>query len=127
MKKNAKDNKPIVKTKEEKALFDRLFQEPLFLPNKNGNPVPIKKVRIKKNFGNAEPLKEKINQWVDLGKNHHVLIYKDKNDNLKEEVVTFWTAVERKRQGALVVQLPNDGKEIVTTLQINDMFLSVSL
>ena len=123
LKKNAKDNKPIVKTKEEKALFDRLFQEPLFLPNKNGNPVPIKKVRIKKNFGNAEPLKEKINQWVDLGKNHHVLIYKDKNDNLKEEVVTFWTAVERKRQGALVVQLPNDGKEIVTTLQINDMFL----
>ena len=51
------------------------------------------------------------------------LIYKDEAGNLKESIVTFWTAVERKRQGQAVVQLPEDGKEIVTTLQINDMFL----
>jgi CRISPR-associated endonuclease Csn1 len=42
---------------------------------------------------------------------------------LKEDVVTFWTVVERKRQGFPVYQLPSDGKEIVTTLHINDMFL----
>jgi CRISPR-associated endonuclease Csn1 len=51
------------------------------------------------------------------------LIYKDKNENLKEEVVTFWTVVERKRQGLPVYQLPNDGAAIITTLHINDMFL----
>tara|TARA_R110002050_G_scaffold217492_1_gene353528 strand:- start:4996 stop:8370 length:3375 start_codon:yes stop_codon:yes gene_type:complete len=98
-------------------------QPQIFLPNRNGNPVPIKKVRIKENIGGAERLKENVNQYVNPRNNHHVLIYKDINDNLKEEVVTFWTAVERKRQKQSVYQLPKDGKEIVTTLQINDLFL----
>ena len=64
-----------------------------------------------------------MNQWVDLGKNHHVLVYKDIKGSLKEDVVTFWTAVERKKQGQNVCQLPKGGKEIVNTLQINDLFL----
>ena len=68
-------------------------------------------------------MKENINQYVNPRNNHHVLIYKDLQGNLNEEVVTFWTAVERKRQKQAVFQLPPNGKEIVTTLQINDMFL----
>ncbi|WP_405566971.1 type II CRISPR RNA-guided endonuclease Cas9 [Polaribacter sp. Asnod6-C07] len=98
-------------------------QPQIFLPNRNGNPVPIKKVRIKENIGGAENLKENTNQYVNPRNNHHILIYKNRKNQLKEEVVTFWTAVERKRQGQAVYQLPKDGKEIVTTLQINDMFL----
>jgi CRISPR-associated endonuclease Csn1 len=98
-------------------------QPQMFLPNKNGAPVPIKKVRIKENIGGAERLKEDINQYVNPRNNHHVLIYKDENDNLKEDVVTFWTVVERKRKGFPVYQLPADGKEIITTMHINDMFL----
>jgi len=98
-------------------------QPKIFLPNKNGNPVPILKVRLKENIGGAEKLKENVNQWVNPRKNHHVLIYKDSNENLKEDVVTFWTVVERKRKGYPIYQLPSDGKEIVTTLHINDMFL----
>lgn len=86
-------------------------------------PVPIKKVRIKKVLGKAERVNDKIKQFVDPNKNHHVLIYKDEKGNLKEEVVTFWTVVERKRTGQLAYQLPLGGKEIVTTLHINDMFL----
>ncbi|WGK94399.1 MULTISPECIES: type II CRISPR RNA-guided endonuclease Cas9 [Flavobacterium] len=86
-------------------------------------PVPIKKVRIKKVLGKAERVNDKINQFVDPNKNHHVLIYKDEKGNLKEDVVTFWTVVERKRTGQAAYQLPVDGKEIVTTLHINDMFL----
>jgi CRISPR-associated endonuclease Csn1 len=122
---NEKDRKPIVKSKEEKKLFEQLFNEPLFLTNRNGADVPIKKIRIKKNFGNAVALDDKEKQWVDLGKNHHVLIYKDEKGELKEEVVTFWTAVERKKQKQDVVQLPPKDKngEIITTLQINDTFL----
>lgn len=95
----------------------------IFLPNKNGDPVPILKVRMKENIGGAEQLKENLNQWVNPRNNHHVVIYKDDKGTLKEEVVTFWTVVERKRQGFPVYQLPEDGKEIVTTLHINDMFL----
>lgn len=98
-------------------------QPQIFLPNKNGSPVPILKVRMKENIGGAEKLKENVNQWVNPRNNHHVLIYKDEKGNLKEEVVTFWTVVERKRTGQSAYQLPIDGKEIITTLHINDMFL----
>ena len=95
----------------------------IFLPNKNGDPVPILKVRMKENIGGAEQLKDDLNQWVNPRNNHHVLIYKDEKGNLKEEVVTFWTVVERKRKGFPTYQLPSDGIEIITTLHINDMFL----
>lgn len=98
-------------------------QPQIFLPNQNGAPVPILKVRVKENIGGAEKLKTNVNQWVNPRNNHHVLIYKDEKGNLKEEVVTFWTVVERKRTGQAVYQLPLDGKEMVTTLHINDMFL----
>lgn len=98
-------------------------QPQIFLPNKNGEPVPVLKVRMKENIGGAEKLKDNVNQWVNPRNNHHVLIYKDDKGNLKEEVVTFWTVVERKRQGFPAYQLPIDGKEIMTTLHINDMFL----
>ena len=98
-------------------------QAQIFLPNKNGAAVPIMKVRMKESIGRAERLKEDINQYVNPRNNHHVLIYKDEKGNLKEEVVTFWTVVERKRQKQEVYQIPADGTEIVTTLQINDMFL----
>lgn len=98
-------------------------QPQIFLPNKNGDPVPILKIRMKENIGGAEKLKSDVNQWVNPRNNHHVLIYKDEKGNLKEEVVTFWTVVERKRTRQSAYQLPADGKEIVTTLHINDMFL----
>lgn len=98
-------------------------QPQIFLPNKNGEPVPILKVRVKENIGGAEKLKQDVNQWVNPRNNHHVLIYKDGKGNLKEEVVTFWTVVERKRTGESAHKLPMDGEEIVTTLHINDMFL----
>ena len=95
----------------------------IFLPNKNGLPVPIKKVRIRENIGGAEKLKENTNQYVNPRSNHHVLIYKDIEGDLKEDVVTFWTAVERKKQGLDVFQLPKEGNEIINSLQINDFFL----
>src|SRR5690554_492740 len=115
-----------------------LKENPFFMPNEGRRykklnkiepldferkPVPIKKVRVKKVLGKAERLNDDIKQYVDPQNNHHVLIYKDAEGNLKEDVVTFWTVVERKRKGFPVYQLPPDGSEIVTTMQINDMFL----
>lgn len=98
-------------------------QPQIFLPNKNGDSIPILKVRIRENIGGAVKLGDEMNQWVNPGNNHHVLIYRDDKGNLKEEVVTFWTVVERKRTGQSAYQLPANGKELVTTLHINDMFL----
>jgi len=104
-------------------------QPQIFLPNKNGNPIPVRKVRIHENIGGAEQLHDDINGYVNPRNNHHVLIYRDEEGNLKEQVVTFWTAVERKKQGDPVFQLPPpeygkpEPKEIVTTMQINDLFL----
>lgn len=95
----------------------------LFLPNKRGDKVPIKKVRTKEVFSNAAQLKSNLNQYVNPRNNHHVLIYKDYDGNLKEDVVQFWTVVERKLKGQEIYQLPSDGKEIVTSLEINDMFI----
>jgi CRISPR-associated endonuclease Csn1 len=95
------------------------------LPNKKGDRVPIKKVRVRENLGNTEMLKpsENTNQYVNPRNNHHVMIYKDSEGRLQESIVTLWEAAERKNQGNSVYQLPNDGVEIVSILEVNDMFL----
>lgn len=105
------------------AFFDENGIPQIYLPNKNGASVPVKKVRMKERIGGAEKLKDNVNQWVNPRNNHHVLIYIDEEGRLKEDVVTFWTVVERKKQGEPTFKLPVGGVEIITTLQINDMFL----
>ena len=99
-------------------------QPQIFLPNKNGDKVPVKKVRMRENIGGAEKLKD-INQYVNPRSNHHVLIFKTEDGTILEDVVTFWTAIERKKLGQPVYQLPAEHKngEVLTTLGINDMFL----
>lgn len=95
----------------------------IFLPNKNGDPIPVYKVRMRENIGNAVQLKKDKNQFVNPKNNHHILIYLDQENELKEDVVTFWEVVERIRQKQKMIQLPSDGVEVVTTLQKNEMYL----
>lgn len=96
----------------------------LFLPNKRGEPVPIKKVRIRESLGNAKQLKDtQPNQFVNPSNNHHILIYEDLNGELKESCVTFWEAVKRKAAGKDIYILPEDGRKIVSILEIGEMFL----
>lgn len=95
----------------------------LFLPNKNGEPVPIKKVRIGEQIGFAKRLKNPVNQYVNPRNNHHALLYLDIKGIMQEDIVTLWEAAERKRKSEPVYQLPEDGKEMITVLEINDMFL----
>lgn len=108
-----------------KDAFFKDGQPHLFLPNhKGGEPVPVKKVRMRENISNAIQLKSNINQHVNPRNNHHVVIYEDIDGNLQEQVVSFIEVVERQKNGDLVYQLPKkDGKQIITTLEINDMFL----
>lgn len=103
--------------------FDERKQPALFLPNKYGEPVPVRKVRMREFIGKAVQLKDGINQWVNPYNNHHVVIYQTETGELKEDVVSFWEVIERIQQGEPIYKLPEDGKRIVTTLQENDMFL----
>ncbi|MEY8869144.1 type II CRISPR RNA-guided endonuclease Cas9 [Meridianimaribacter flavus] len=98
-------------------------QPQIFLPNKNGNPVPVMKVRMSEPMNKAKQLKSNINQFVNPRNNHHVLVYKTKDGKLEKDVVSFWEVVERKKQKMNTVVLPTDGKEIVETFSEDDMFV----
>jgi CRISPR-associated endonuclease Csn1 len=93
------------------------------LPNRNGDAVPVLRVRMKEVLRKAVAVKAGQNRYVDPQNNHHVLIYEKEDGTLAEEVVQFWTAAERKVQKQEVVQLPAGGKHIVAKLSENDMFL----
>jgi CRISPR-associated endonuclease Csn1 len=98
----------------------------ILLPNKNGEPVPVKKVRIREVLNNARQLKTKedINQYVNPRNNHHIAIYEDEHGKLQEQSVTFWEAVKRKKQGIPVIDPePYSGWTLVVTLKENDIFL----
>jgi CRISPR-associated endonuclease Csn1 len=99
------------------------FTPLVFLPNKNGEPVPIKKVRIREVMNNVFKLNEKVNKWVNPDNNHHALIYEKHDGSFGETVVTFWEAVERKRNKTEVYLLPPDGKRIIACIQTNDLYL----
>ena len=110
---------------EKSEAFKTVFSKPLDFKDKNDDKwrPPIRKVRIAENSTGIVQLKEDVNRWVEPGDNHHVLIYRNKKGELAEKVVTFLEAVRRKRDGKALFQLPEDGIEIVTTLQRDDMFL----
>jgi len=108
------------------AFFDRDEQGrqvPLvFLPNKHGEPVPVRKVRIREVLSNAVELNNG-RAWVNPRNNHHVVIYKNEDGSMDEEIVTFWTVVERKLQKQPTYQLPEGGVKILATLRENDLFV----
>ncbi len=98
----------------------------IHLPNRNGDPVPVRKVRIREVLNNAKQLKkeEAINQYVNPRNNHHIAIYEDQNGNLYKKVVSFWEAVQRIISGKPVIEKrPLKGWELIETFQENDMFL----
>lgn len=103
----------------------RQINDAFTLPNRRGEKVPVRKVRIRERLGNTELLKptKNIQQYVNPRNNHHVLIYKDQEGTLREDVVSLWVAAERMTQGQSPYQLPPDGTEIVSTLEVNDMFV----
>lgn len=93
------------------------------MPNRRGDDVPVNKVRLCESITNVIQVYDGVNKYVNSRNNHHVLIYKDLEGVFQEDLVQFWTAVERKRNKEPLVQLPEDGESVITTLQINDCFL----
>ncbi len=98
-------------------------QPQIFLPNRNGNPVPVLKVRIKETMNKAKQLKSNLNQFVNPRNNNHVLVYERLDGKYEKDVVSFWEAVERKKQKLNTILLPENGKRIIQTFSEDEMFV----
>ena len=120
-----------------KKAFVNLDENPIYLNKEKG--ITIKSVKItgvanaialhtkKDKYGN-EILNEKglpiPVDFVNTGNNHHVAIYRDKEGNLYEEVVSFLEAVTRKNMGGPIVRPTNEnGARLIFTLKQNEYFV----
>ncbi len=122
-----------------KEAFSNLDKNPIWL-NKEKR-ISIKRVTIT-GVSNAEPLhykkdhlgnpilnknKEKIPvDYVSLGNNHHVAIYRDLKGKLQEKVVSLFEAVERVNQKLPIIDKEYNihlGWEFLFTMKQNEMFV----
>ena len=100
----------------------------VFMKNKNGNDIPIYKIRVKGDKSNIVQYKQgsldNNKTFVDTQNNHHVAIYKKEDGTYYEEMVTFWIAVERKKNKESIINKRINNKDIfITSLKINEMFI----
>lgn len=96
---------------------------PPHLPNKNGQPVPIKRVRLHKPMGKAIHLGYRA---VDPGNNHHIVIFEytdgPKKGRWDGDVVTLFEAAQRLKDEKPVIRRDlDDGKKFVMSLSIGEM------
>lgn len=126
------------------------FVEPLY--SDKYRSMQIRTIRCRANVSDKSVAAVKWDEngcpigFAKLGNNHHVALYHDKNGNVQESVITFWEAVNRKQHGlpviitnptlmwnelinrddvpqSLLENLPQDGWEFVTSMQVNEMFI----
>ncbi|MCZ4318770.1 type II CRISPR RNA-guided endonuclease Cas9 [Aequorivita viscosa] len=122
-----------------KEAFSNLDKNPIWLNEAKG--ISIKRVTIT-GVSNAETLHYKKDHfgksienengekipvdYVSLGNNHHVAIYRDGNGKLQEKVVSLFEAVERKSQGLQIIDKGYNahlGWEFLFTMKQNEMFV----
>lgn len=122
-----------------KEAFSDLDKNPIWLNKEKG--IKVKRVTIS-GVKNAEslsfkrdylgmPILDKFGQkipaaFVNTGNNHHVAIYKDKDGNLHESVVSFFEAVARVNQGLPIIDKEYNshlGWEFLFTMKQNEMFV----
>lgn len=122
-----------------KLAFSNLEENPIWINEKKG--IQIKRVSIS-GISNAIALREKrdkngnkINEkngnripvdFVNTGNNHHVAIYKDENNALKENVVSFYEVVERTNQGLPAIDTSfnrEKGWKFIFSMKQNECFI----
>lgn len=107
-----------------KKAFSNFDENPIWLNKEKG--IAIKRVTIT-GVSNAIALHSKHDQYgklilnsdsneqpadfVSTGNNHHVAIYRDDDGNLQDKVVSFYEAVERKRQGLEIIDKSYNGSK----------------
>ncbi|MFN3529894.1 MAG: type II CRISPR RNA-guided endonuclease Cas9 [Bacteroidia bacterium] len=93
----------------------------LYMPNRrNGKPNPIKKVRVRVESSNMALRSEHTYQYAEPGNNYLVAII-ESDAGLREEMISFWTAVERKKQGLELIPV-SQGERVKYTFQSNDLY-----
>lgn len=120
------------------------FNEPIYMPCKNGRGNPIKKVRIHdvakhnillREFSDVKPEKKRPHKhaYVETENNHHIVIYEESEWDSKKkktttkqtgETISLLEAIERKKQGLPVIQTDlGEGKRFLLSLMKNEMVL----
>ena len=122
------------------------FKTPIYADD--AQRIPIRSVRLFTGLDAVEPVKYVDGVPVGFskpGNNHHIAIYRDRDGNRSEHVVSFWHAVERKRYGLPVIiqdtdivwnqieggslpesflkNLPKPGLTLELSLQQNEMLI----
>lgn len=95
----------------------------LYLKNKRGEPVPIKKVRIFEEAINNHPILKEYNKWVEPGSNHHAEIYKTPDGKYYQVLVPFWDAVNRIKNKQKVYGNPENTDQLLFSIKANDIYL----
>jgi CRISPR-associated endonuclease Csn1 len=122
-----------------KEAFSNLDKHPIWLNKEKG--ITIKRVTIS-GVKNAETLHYKKNHlgnfilddngnripvdFVSTGNNHHVAIYRDKDGNLQEKVVSFYEAVACRNQGLSIIDKTYNhdlGWQFLFTMKQNEYFV----
>ena len=111
------------KNNEKSPEWKAAMEKPVFLPNKNGAPIPIKRVRLHKPSTGMIPLGYRA---VEPGSNHHIVIFKyadgKKKGRWDGEVFSMFDAAQRLKEKKPVIQRDlGEGKKFVMSLSINEM------
>jgi len=122
-----------------KEAFSNLDKNPIWLNKEKG--IAVKRVTIS-GVSNAEALHYKMDHhgkflldenknkipsdFISTGNNHHISIYRDKDENLQENAVSFYEAVERVNQGLPVIDKSFNqhlGWQFLFTMKQNEFFV----
>ena len=124
----------IIKKAKSLGLTEAL-KEGITLPNKNGEPVKVKKVRIKSDAQeltwirqHEQGIKEnKKKVWIETGENYCIAIYGDEVREGKEKrdykTVSFLDAVKAEKENKPLFPRVFNGKRLLTYLSKKDMVL----
>jgi CRISPR-associated endonuclease Csn1 len=104
----------------------KAFKEPIWF--NESLQIPMRAVRCFARLNEATPINfdanEKATAFVKLGNNHHIAIYEDALGKRYETVITFWEAVERRRDWQPIIRLQHEnGAKLLVSLQQNQMFI----
>lgn len=122
-----------------KKAFSNLDENPIWLNKEKG--ISIKRVTIT-GINNAQALHTKKdkdgnlildengnkipNDFVNTGNNHHVAIYRDENDELQENVISFFEATTRVNLGLPIIDKnykEKEGWKFLFSMKQNEYFV----
>jgi len=121
--------------KAEKIGLKEALKEGIKLPNKNGESIPVKKVRIANDAQELTWIRQhkqgdkenKKKVWIETGDNYCIALYGnkvlDKKEKREFKMVSFFEAVRKTKRGESLFPQEYNGKKLFTFLSKKDMVL----